>query len=223
MPAESEENLKRWRGICLAALLTAGCGSSSAPATPTNGPPSAVRRLAVLGDSLAVFPAPDLSFPARLQARIEQEGLRWIVVNAGVSGDTTAGGLRREIQVLADDISLLVVELGANDGLRGVPVATISDNLLQIIAAAQQRRIRVLLCGMETPPTHGLDYTLAFHFVFPSVAAKTSVPLVPFLLDGIALDPAFTGSDGVHPNAAGAERIADTIWPYLRPLLSSED
>ena len=121
--------------------------------------------------------------------------------------------------MLAGDIAILVVELGANDGLRGIPTSTISDNLVTIITDAQRRNIRVLLCGMEAPPIHGLDYSIAFHFGFPTVVATTSVPLVPFLLDGIALDPAFTWPDGVHPNTAGAQRIADTVWTYLRPLL----
>ena len=121
--------------------------------------------------------------------------------------------------LLADDVGILVLELGANDGLRGVPTATIDANLSAIIALAQRRKIRVLLCGMETPPTHGLDYSIAFHLVFPSVAQRFSVPLVPFLLNGVALDPELNGADGVHPNAAGAERIAETVWTYLRPML----
>jgi acyl-CoA thioesterase-1 len=127
--------------------------------------------------------------------------------------------LRREPDVLARDIAVLVVELGANDGLRGVPVATVSANLTAIITNARQRNVRVLLCGMETPPTHGIGYSLDFHAIFPALSQHLSVPLVPFLLAGIALDPAFTGPDGVHPNAEGAQRIADTVWPYLQPLL----
>ena len=178
-----------------------------------------MRRLAVLGDSLAVSPSPDQSFPAQLQTRISDQSLRWTVINAGVSGDTTADGLRRAPAVLSGGITLLVLELGANDGLRGIPTATVADNLSRIIGEAQGRGIRVLLCGMETLPTHGLDYAADFHFVFPNVAQKQSVPLVPFLLTGIALDPNFTGPDGVHPNAAGARRIAETVWPYLLPLL----
>ena len=164
-------------------------------------------------------PSPDASFPARLQARISAAALRWAVTNAGVSGDTTEDGGRRAEALLADDIGVLVLELGANDGLRGVPAATIDANLSAIVTLAQRRNIRVLLCGMETPPTHGLDYSIAFHFVFPSVAQRFSVPLVPFLLNGVALDPELNGADGVHPNAAGAERIAETVWTYLRPML----
>ena len=173
----------------------------------------------MLGDSLAVSPSPGESFPARLQTRIAAAALRWSVTNAGVSGDTTADGLRREDPLLATDVGIMVLELGANDGLRGLPTTTIDENLTAIVGLAQRRNIRVLLCGMETPPSHGLDYSLAFHFVFPTVAQRFSVPLVPFLLNGVALDPALNGADGVHPNAAGAERIAETVWAYLRPML----
>jgi len=202
----------------LIAVLCAACGSS--PASPTAANPSPPpKRAAVLGDSLAVTPTLEQSFPARLQARIDAQGLRWTVVNGGVFGDTTADGLRRESQVLTNDTAVLVLELGANDGIRGVPTATTSENLSTIIADAQRRNIRVLLCGMETFPTYGFDYALAFHAIFPNVARNASVPLVPFLLEGVALNPAFTGPDGVHPNATGAQRIADTVWQYLLPLL----
>jgi len=202
----------------LIAVLCAACGSS--PASPTAANPSPPpKRAAVLGDSLAVTPTLEQSFPARLQARIDAQGLRWTVVNGGVFGDTTADGLRRESQVLTNDTAVLVLALGANDGIRGVPTATTSENLSTIIADAQRRNIRVLLCGMETFPTYGFDYALAFHAIFPNVARNASVPLVPFLLEGVALNPAFTGPDGVHPNATGAQRIADTVWQYLLPLL----
>ena len=173
----------------------------------------------MLGDSLAVSPTPDQSFPSRLAAMITAAALTETMTNGGVSGDTTADGLRRVDALLSPDVGVLILELGANDGLRGLATATIDANLASIVTLAQQRRIRVLLCGMETPPTHGLDYSLAFHAVFPSVARRFSLPLVPFLLAGVALDPALNGPDGVHPNAEGAQKIADTIWPYLRPML----
>lgn len=173
----------------------------------------------MLGDSLAVSPSMEEGFPARLERRIATAGLRWTVTNAGVTGDTTSDGLRRVNRLLTDDVGIMILELGANDGLRGVPAATIEANLSSLVGLARDRNIRVLLCGMETPPTHGLDYSVAFHFVFPSIAQRFSVPLVPFLLAGVALDPALNGADGVHPNAAGAERIAETVWTYLRPLL----
>jgi acyl-CoA thioesterase-1 len=201
--------------------LAAACDSNSSPSAPTVDPPDAavpIRRAVVLGDSLAVSPSLDQSFPARLQARVDRQGLRWTVVNAGISGDTSSGGLRR-LEPLLAGTGVLVLALGANDGLSGVPVATVESNLATIVETAQRRSVRVLLCGMETPPTHGFDYSIAFHQVFPRLADRFGIPLVPFLLAGVALDPSLNLPDGVHPNAAGAERIADTIWPYLLRIL----
>jgi acyl-CoA thioesterase I len=209
-----------WPAVA-AALIVVACETRSVPTAPSasSAAPAAVRRIVVLGDSLAVSPSIDLSFPSELQARIARQGLRWTVMNAGVNGDTTAGGLRRIEPLLARDVGVLVVALGANDGLRGVDVSTIEKNLSAIIDVAQARRIRVLLCGMEMPPTHGWDYTVAFHHLFPRLAQQYAVTLVPFLLAGVALVPGLNGPDGIHPNAAGARRIADTIWPYLEPLV----
>ena len=175
--------------------------------------------MVVLGDSLSVTPTPGESFPAVLQGRIAAARLPWTVTNAGVFGDTTADGLRRYEPLLQDDVRVLVLELGANDGIDGVDVTTIERNLATIIEAAQARGIGVVLCGMETPPLRGLGYTLAFHDLFPRVARRYNVPLVPFLLAGVALIPDMNGPDGVHPNAAGARRVADNVWPVLEPVL----
>ena len=143
----------------------------------------------------------------------------WIVSNAGVSGDTTSGGLRRFDQAVPDGTRILILELGANDGLRGVDITTAERNLSTMIERAQSRAIRVLLCGMETPPIHGWNYTVDFHQLFPRLARKYNLPLVPFLLEGVVLNPDLNGEDEIHPNAAGAQRIAETVWPYLRPML----
>lgn len=204
-----------------AAIATAtSCGSTAAPAGPSGtATDPAPGRIVVLGDSLAVSPSRSNNFPAGLQRRLNEADLRWTVVNAGVGGDTTTGGLRRFDQAIAVDPEVLVLELGANDGLRGVSIATIESNLSAMIERAQARGIRVLLCGMEIPPARGWNYTIEFHRLFPRVASKYGVPLVPFLLDGVALNPELNGDDGIHPNAAGAERIAATIWPYLVPLV----
>jgi len=205
--------------FALVALVASACASHSQPTAPTEGTAVPASRIVVLGDSLAVSPTRDESFPALLQARLTALGLNWTVTNAGIRGDTTTGGRRRADALLGPDVGILVLTLGANDGLRGVDVDTIEDNLSTIIEHAQAQRIRVLLCGMETPPLHGFDYSFDFHNLFRRVASKYNVPLVPFLLTGVALDPDFNGSDGVHPNRAGAERIAETVWPYLEPLL----
>jgi acyl-CoA thioesterase I len=199
-----------------ATLLLAGCDSSTtSPSTVA----TIVGHAVVLGDSLAISPSMAEAFPAQLQSRIDRAGLGWKIVNAGVSGDTSADALRRLPPLLSSDVGVLVVALGVNDGIQGVDIAVIERNLSAIIEAALSRNIRVLLCGMESPPTRGLDYSVAFHNLFPVLAQRTSIPLVPFLLAGVALNPEFNGPDLVHPNAAGAQRIADTVWPYLEPLL----
>jgi acyl-CoA thioesterase I len=207
------------RGCALAAALALAACHTSSPATSPS-PVETTRRVLVLGDSLAVSPSAADNFPANLQARITARALPWRVTNAGVNGDTTADGLRRIDPLLTRDVNVLILELGANDGLRGVDLATIQRNLQTMIDLASTRGARVLLCGMETPPTHGLDYSIAYHFVFPSLAQKNGAALVPFLLDGVFLDPEMTGPDGVHPSAAGAQRIAATVWPYLEPMLT---
>jgi acyl-CoA thioesterase I len=178
-------------------------------------------RLAVLGDSLAVSPSRDKGFPAVLDDRLEERDYPWDVSNFGVRGDTTAGGLRRLDDVMREKPAIVIVALGANDGLRGVDVKTIASNLSEIIRRTKAAGARVLLCGMETPPLRGWNYTVAFHNIFPALAKEHGVPLVPFLLTGVALDPEMNLEDMIHPNEAGAMRIAETIWPYLEEMLKS--
>jgi acyl-CoA thioesterase I len=202
----------------VAALTLAACGSN-AHTLPTSPDAAAIRRVLILGDSLAVSPSVAESFPADLQRKIEDQRLPWTVTNAGVYGDTTADALRRIDPLLTSDVGLVVVAVGANDGLQGLAISAVEDNLSEIVRRGQQRAARVLLCGMETPPAHGLSYSIAFHSIFPRVAAAFDVPLVPFLLEGVALVPSLNLPDLVHPNAAGARRIAETVWPYLEPLL----
>jgi acyl-CoA thioesterase I len=204
-----------------AALGTAACGSEAAAPTAPGAAAAAavVRHIVVLGDSLAVSPSRSQSFPAVLQARLDAGHPGWTIRNESVSGDTTAGGVRRLDAALTSETRILVLALGANDGLRGVEIATIERNLTAIIERTQARGIRVLLCGMETPPINGWNYSVEFHRLFPGLAARHGLPLVPFLLDGVALNPEFNGDDTIHPNAAGARRIADTVWPYLEPLV----
>ena len=206
-----------------AALATASCGSDTAPTAPgapVDAAPSG-RQIVVLGDSLAVSPSRSQSFPAVLQSRLDSAHPGWTIRNEGVSGDTTAGGVRRLDAALTSETRILVLELGANDGLRGIEIAAIERNLATIIERAQARRIRVLLCGMETPPLNGWNYSVEFHRLFPRLAARYGIPLVPFLLEGVALNPEFNLDDAIHPNAAGAKAIAETVWPYLQPLLAS--
>jgi acyl-CoA thioesterase-1 len=212
--------------LCLslaAALATASCGSPRAtPASPSaaSGAAAAVRHVVVLGDSLAVSPSRSQAFPAVLQSRLDAAHPGWTIRNESVSGDTTAGGLRRVDAALTSDARILVLALGANDGLRGVEIAAIERNLATMIERAQAKGIRVLLCGMETPPLNGWNYSVEFHRIFPRLAARYDVPLVPFLLEGVALNRDLNGDDGIHPNAAGARAIAATVWPYLEPLVA---
>jgi acyl-CoA thioesterase-1 len=181
----------------------------------------AVNLIAVLGDSLAVSPSRTDGFPAVLEERLEDRAPAWQVENFGIRGDTTTGGLRRLDEVLRRRPAILVLALGANDGLRGVEIKAIKQNLAAIITRAKAQGVQVLLCGMETPPLRGWDYTLAFHNIFPALAREHNVPLVPFLLAGVALDPEMNLGDMIHPNKAGAKRIADTVWPFLQALLST--
>ena len=145
-------------------------------------------------------------------------GLPFTIVNQGVSGDTTAGALRRLDRVLDEKPQILIVELGVNDGLRGVPVSQVKANLEKIIAAAQAQNAEVLLCAMEALPLQGWQYTVEFHKMYEDLAAKYGVPLVPFLMNGVLGNPDLISDDGVHPNAAGARFIADTVWEYLEPM-----
>jgi acyl-CoA thioesterase-1 len=204
-------------GALLVVCVSAGCGTG--PSAPTARTTTVLRHVVVLGDSLATTPTMGESFPALLDTRIAADNLPWDVMNAGSYGDTTGDGLRRYEPLLRSDVGVLVLELGANDGLQGLDVSAMERNLNTIVEAAQSHGVKVLLCGMETPPLRSLSYALAFHDVFPRVARRYNVPLVPFLLTGVALIPDMNGPDGVHPNAAGARRIADNVWPFLEPLL----
>ena len=174
-----------------------------------------------LGDSLTagLGVAADEAFPARLQARLRAEGYDYRVVNAGVSGDTTAGGLRRVDWALRAHPDVVIVALGANDGLRGQSPPAIRANLEEIVARLQAAGVRVLLVGMRLPPNYGAEYTKEFEAVFPAVARRAKITLMSFLLDGVAADPRLNQADGIHPTAAGQQMIADRLWPYLRSLL----
>jgi acyl-CoA thioesterase-1 len=175
----------------------------------------------VLGDSLTSGHGIGVAsaFPAILQQRITDAGFSYEVVNAGVSGDTSAGALRRLPRALAGDVRVLIVAVGANDGLRGLPVGAMMGNISRIIETAQSRHISVVLCGMETPPMHGRGYMVSFHTVFPELAARYRVAFVPFLLQNVITDPAMLLPDRVHPNPNGARRIADNVWPTLETVL----
>lgn len=174
-------------------------------------------RIVALGDSLTSghrLPE-DEAYPALLERRLEDEGLDAEVFNHGVSGDTTAGGVRRLEAALAEKPHVLIVALGANDGLRGVPVAQVRRNLQTIIQAAQERGVSVVLCAMDALPVNGWQYTIDFHNLYYDLAEQYKVPLVPFLLAGVLGNRELMSPDGVHPNREGAKVLADTIFPTV--------
>jgi acyl-CoA thioesterase-1 len=180
------------------------------------------RVVVAFGDSLTAGfgVAAEEAWPALLQARLASEGYPHRVVNAGVSGDTTAGGLRRVDWALKSRPEVAIVALGANDGLRGLPLAAMRENLRGIVGRFQAGGVRVLLAGMRLPPNYGEEYTRGFVEVFADVARQARVPLMPFLLDGVAVDPRLNQPDGIHPNAGGHRILAERVWPFLLPLLN---
>jgi acyl-CoA thioesterase-1 len=182
-------------------------------------------RIVALGDSLTSGQGIGQAeaYPAALQERLESSGYQYQVVNAGISGDTTRRALRRYREALDGDVKVLIVALGANDGLRGVPVDELTSNLSDIIEAAQRRGIAVVLIGMDALPVHGWDYSVAFHRAYDRLAARYRIPLVPSFLMKILTDASLMQRDGAHPNKAGARAIADLVWPHLQPLLTKGD
>lgn len=179
------------------------------------------RVIVILGDSLTagLGVAPDEAYPARLQARLTREGYPYRVVNAGVSGDTTAGGLRRLPWLLRQRPEIAIVALGANDGLRGLDLSATRRNLEEAIALAQGAGVRVVLAGMKLPPNYGPAYTREFEALFPQLADAHEIALIPFLLEGVAARPELNLADGIHPNARGYQRVADNVLAVLLPLL----
>jgi acyl-CoA thioesterase-1 len=176
-----------------------------------------------LGDSLTagLGLAQENAFPAQLSALLAAEGRPVHVVNAGVSGDTSSGGLRRLPWVLQQRPDVVVVALGANDGLRGTPVETTEANLRAILEGVERAGARPLLVGMRLPPNYGPDYVIPFEDLYPRLSRELGVPLVPFLLEGVGGVPSLNQDDGVHPTAEGHRRIAAVVLPQLRRVLDS--
>ena len=177
--------------------------------------------IVTLGDSLTIGLGvdPEANFPSRLQKKLNESGFRYRVINAGVSGDTTAQGLNRLRALLDQRPSIVIVALGANDGLRGLPAQSTNANLESIITALKAEGIDIVLAGMTMPPNYGGIYTKEFREIFPALAKKHQIRLVPFLLEGVAGIPALNLEDGIHPNARGYEIITENVWKELRPLL----
>ena len=214
------------------ALFLVGCGSSgdsgrnqAAANKPLRVPPVTTNRpkIVAFGDSLtAGFGLLEKeSYPYLLQEKLKADGLDYEVVNAGISGDTSLGGLERIDWVLEmDNVKILVLELGANDLLRGVPVAKLKTNLDTIIKKAKAKNVRILLCGMLAPPTMGSDYQREFTLVFPDLATEHKLDFLPFLLENVALKKELNQADGIHPNAEGEKIMTDNVYKALKPMLA---
>lgn len=212
------------------ALLSFGCGSSGAPRSAAADRPIEVPQIisnrpkvVAFGDSLtAGFGLLEReSYPYLLQEKLKADGFDYEVVNAGVSGDTTLGGLERIDWVLEiENIKVLILELGANDLMRGVPADQVKQNLETIIKKAKAKNVRVLLCGMLAPPTGGSSYGRDFANVFPDLATNYKLDYLPFLLENVALKKELNQADGIHPNADGEKIMTDNVYKALKPILS---
>lgn len=228
------------RGRAAATLLScvvalAACGDrGSPPATPESAPHANVSRngaasegplVVFLGDSLTAGYglAESEAFPALVASGLRAKGPPVRVVNAGVSGDTSAGGLARLEWVLTQNPDVLVVGLGANDALRGQPLGGVEENLRGIVAGARGAGVRVLLLGQRIPTNYGPDYAEAFAALYPRVAREAGATLVPFLLEGVGGRPSLNMPDGIHPNARGHAIIAGNVTPYVEKLLKDLD
>ncbi|MBI2813911.1 MAG: arylesterase [Opitutae bacterium] len=200
-----------WRAVVLGLWLVAGLGAAE-PKT-----------LIFFGDSLTAGLGvdPDEAFPALIQQKLDARGRAWRVVNAGLSGETTAGGLRRLDWILRQRVDILVLALGGNDGLRGIDPASSRSNLDAMIKRVRARypAAKVVLAGMQMPANLGADYTRQFAAMYPDLARENQTALIPFLLEGVGGVPGLNQADGIHPTAAGHKIVAETVWRVLEPLL----
>ena len=220
--------------LCLSFILFCVYDRGSAPASPpaSSSPPregvgsrplSTERpRIVAFGNSLtAGLGVPqDQSYPAHLQRALDAAGYAYRVVNAGVSGDTTAGGIRRVSWVLNSKPAIVILELGGNDGLRGLSLHETQANLERIIQQLQQASVTVVLAGMKLPPNYGQDYTAGFEANYHALAKQYHLTLIPFFLDGVAVSSSLNQADGIHPTGEGYRVIVEKIFPALEPLLA---
>jgi acyl-CoA thioesterase-1 len=209
----------------LAAALS-GCDQPRAEPPASSTPPSSSSErpsVLFLGTSLTAGLGlePDQAYPALIQGKIDSAGLGFRVVNAGVSGETSAGALRRVDWLFRAPLAVLVLETGGNDGLRGLPTDTLRANIQAILDRAKQLRPKpkLVLIGMRMPPNYGLDYSSRFQKVYRELARENDAALVPFLLEGVGGNPALNQPDGIHPTAEGQRKVAETVWRVLEPVL----
>ncbi len=200
-----------WRTVVLSLWLAAGLGAAE------------TKTILFFGDSITAGYGvdPDEAYPALIQRKLNDAGLPWKVVNAGLSGETTSGGLRRLDWILRQRVDIFVIELGGNDGLRGIAPATTRSNLEHMIERIHQQSpdARVIIAGMQLPTNLGPDYTRDFAAIYPEVARASGSGLIPFLLDRVGGVTTLNQPDGIHPTAEGHQIVADTVWRTLQPLL----
>lgn len=211
-----------WRSLGFATLLLLAqeLGGQTAEQVQV---PAGRKSIVVLGDSLAagLGVEPAQAFPALLQKKIDGAGLNYTVINAGVSGDTSADGRARMDWLLRRKIDVLMLELGANDGLRGIPVSVTRTNLQAIIDRVKQKypQTRIIIAGLQMPPNLGEEYTAAFRKIFPDLAAENDAVLIPFLLTGVGGNRKLNQEDQIHPTAEGHKIVAENVWKVLQPVL----
>lgn len=226
---------------CLLILSIAleGCDTSSSPSNPVSAQPphletaasspsqtgiTSERVIVAFGDSLTagLGVAPQENYPAQLEARLRAMGYPYRVVNAGISGDTTAGGLRRVDWIIKARPEIVILELGANDGLRGIPLQEIRSNLSQIIRRLQKEGVTVVLAGMKLPPNYGLQYSMGFSNLYEELAKEFDIPLIPFFLERVAARAELNQDDGIHPTGEGYHRVVENVLRVLLPLLKNQ-
>ncbi|MEE1962995.1 arylesterase [Allomuricauda taeanensis] len=212
-------------------LLLIGCGGKTkekeqdaeAVETKDTTVESSGKKILFFGDSLTAGYGLDVTdaFPSIIQEKVDSLGLDYQVVNAGLSGETTASGRNRMAWVLEDDISVVVLELGANDGLRGIPLEETRKNLQAMVDMIQEKlpQATIVLAGMQIPPNMGPEYTSGFRDIFPELAQKEDLTLIPFLLEGVAGIPELNQGDGIHPTQKGQQLVAENVWEILAEVL----
>lgn len=225
--------LLKFRYFLLMALLT-GCGEATQQKKKDEAPQTtgtqkdtvsekATRSILFFGNSLTAAYGLDTEegFPNLIQNRLDSLDLNYKVINSGVSGETTSGGLNRLDWVLNQEVAIFVLELGANDGLRGIPLSKTKDNLQAMIdkVRAKDKTTQIVLAGMQIPPNMGADYTSEFRAMYPDLAKENNVSLIPFLLEGVAGNPDLNLQDGIHPNEEGQKIVARNVWQVLKPMV----
>lgn len=214
-------------------LLLLGCGekntrkdtdeTSTTEETTVTETNDSNKKILFFGDSLTAGYGLEVSqaFPAVIQEKIDSLGLDYTVINAGLSGETTTSGKNRLEWVLEDDIDIIIIELGANDGLRGVPLTETESNLQSMVHTVQSKLpdAKIILAGMKIPPNMGPEYTSKFESIFPELATSENIKLIPFLLNNVAGIPELNQGDGIHPTVKGQKLVAENVWKVLKPIL----